>query len=61
MINENAVGEYRDGKYDLYTKVEEDIKIVRKPIVNKERETGIFGGTARKKDGFTLTLNKQIR
>ena len=25
-------------------------------IVNKERETGIFGGTARKKDGFKLTI-----
>ena len=56
MINKNAVGEYWNGKYDLYTKVEDDIKIERKPIVKKERETGIFGGTARKKDGFTLTI-----
>ena len=56
MINENAAGEYREEKYNLYTKVEEDIKIERKPIVDKERETGIFGGTVRKKDGFTLTL-----
>jgi len=56
LINENAVGEYREGKYDLYTKIEEDIKIERRRIVNKERETGIFGGTLRKKDGFTLTL-----
>jgi hypothetical protein len=56
MINDNATGEYRDGKYDLYTKIEEDIQIGRKAIVNKERETGIFGGTVRKKDGFTLTL-----
>ena len=56
VINENAAGEYRGGTYDLYTKVEEDIKIQRKPIVNKERETGIFGGTARKKDGFKLTI-----
>ena len=58
-INKNAVGEYRDGKYNLYTKVEEDIKIIRKPIVKKERETGIFGGTARKKDGFVLTLTNK--
>ncbi len=58
-INENAVGEYRDGKYNLYTKIEEDIKIIRKPIVKKERETGIFGGTARKKDGFVLTLTNK--
>lgn len=56
MINENAVGEYREGKYDLYTKVDEDIKVERRPIVNKERETGIFGGTVRKKDGFVLTF-----
>ncbi|MGB5505493.1 MAG: DUF4139 domain-containing protein, partial [Sulfurovum sp.] len=56
MINENGVGEYRKGTYNLYTKVEEDIQIERKRIVNKERETGIFGGTVRKKDGFTLTL-----
>ena len=59
VINENALGEYRDGKYDLYTKVEEDIKIVRKPIVNKERETGIFGGTARKKDGYILSITNK--
>ena len=58
-INENAAGEYRDGKYNLYTKIEEDIKIIRKPVVKKERETGIFGGTARKKDGFVLTLTNK--
>lgn len=56
MLNENATGEYREGRYDLYIKVEEDIKIVRQPIVMKEREAGIFGGTARKKDGYTLTV-----
>lgn len=59
VINENASGEYRDDKYHIYTKVEEDIKVLRKPIVQKERETGIFGGTARKKDGFTLTLTNK--
>ena len=59
VINERAVGEYRDGKYNLYTQIEEDIKILRKPIVQKERETGIFGGTARKKDGYTLTLTNK--
>jgi hypothetical protein len=58
-INEKAVGEYRDSKYNIYTKVEEDIKILRKPIVKKERETGIFGGTARKKDGFVLTITNK--
>ena len=59
VINENAAGEYRGGKYNLYTKVEEDVQIRRIPIVQKERETGIFGGTARKKDGFTLTLTNK--
>jgi len=56
VINEDVAGEYKDGRYNLYTKVEEDIEIQRRPIVNKERETGIFGGTVRKKDGFTLML-----
>jgi hypothetical protein len=59
VLNENAVGEYRDGRYNLYTKVEDDIQIQRMPIVQKERETGIFGGTARKKDGFTLTVTNK--
>lgn len=59
IINENAVGEYREGKYDLYTKIEDDIQIQRRPIVQKERETGIFGGTARKKDGFTITVTNK--
>jgi len=59
VINERAIGEYKNGTYNLYTKVEEDIQIRRKPIVKKERETGIFGGTVRKKDGFTLTLTNK--
>ncbi|WP_295419832.1 DUF4139 domain-containing protein [Sulfurovum sp.] len=58
-INENAVGEYRDEHYNLYAKVEEDIQIQRKQIVQRARETGIFGGTARKKDGFVLTLTNK--
>ena len=58
-INEKAVGQYHKSKYDLYTNIEEDIKIIRKPIVKKEQETGIFGGTARKKDGFVLTLTNK--
>ncbi|HIQ46523.1 MAG TPA: DUF4139 domain-containing protein [Sulfurovum sp.] len=59
VVNENASGEYRDKKYDIYTKVDEDIKILREAIVLRERETGIFGGTARKKDGFTLTFTNK--
>jgi hypothetical protein len=59
MLNESAVGLYSKGTYELYTNIDEDIKIERKRIVNKERETGIFGGTARKKDGFVLTLTNK--
>jgi len=59
VLNENAVGEYRDNTYHLYTKVEEDIQIQRTPIVKKERETGIFGGNIRKKDGFFITLTNK--
>ena len=56
IINESAIGEYEKENYRLYTQIDQDIKVVRKKIVQKERETGIFGGTARKKDGFTLTI-----
>jgi len=56
IVNERAVGEYEKTDYRLYTRVDQDIKVIRKKIVQKERQTGIFGGTARKKDGFTLTL-----
>jgi len=58
-VNENVTGEYHEGKYDLYTSRDEDIQIQRRPIVKKERETGIFGGTERKKDGFILTLTNK--
>ncbi len=58
-INENAVGEYSEGSYALYTQKDEDVKVLRKRIVNKERETGIFGGTVRKKDGYTLQLSNK--
>ena len=58
-LNENARGEYNEGKYDLYTAVDEDIKIRRRPMVKKERETGIFGGTVRKKDGFVLHVTNK--
>ena len=61
MMNENAVGEYKNKNYNLYTKIEEDIQIRRKAIVKKERETGIFGGTARKKDGFVITLTNKAK
>jgi len=56
IINDNAVGEYRKGKYALYTQAELDIKVERKSIVKREKTTGIFGGTARKKDGFSINV-----
>lgn len=59
IVNEKAQGQYYDGKYDLYTKVDQDIQILRKRIVKNERETGIFGTTVRKKDGFVLTLTNK--
>ena len=58
-INDKAVGEYREGKYKLYTQVELDIKVERKPIVKREKTTGIFGGTARKKDGFSIKVTNK--
>jgi len=58
-INDKAVGEYREGKYQLYTEAELDIKIERKPIVRREKTTGIFGGTARKKDGFSIQVTNK--
>lgn len=59
IINERAVGEYGKDTYRLYTQIDQDIKVVRRKIVQKERETGIFGGTARKKDGFTLMITNK--
>ena len=59
IVNDNAVGEYYEGKYDLYTQIDEDLKVRRRPVVNKERESGIFGGTVRKKDGFVLYLSNK--
>ncbi len=59
LVNESAVGEYDGNFYALYTKLDQDIRIERKPIVEKERESGIFGSTVKKKDGFRLeVLNK---
>jgi len=59
VLNEDAVGEYKNKTYKLYTKVERDIQIQRKAMVKKERETGIFGGTVRKKDGFSLEITNK--
>ncbi|KYJ86010.1 DUF4139 domain-containing protein [Sulfurovum riftiae] len=59
IVNDRAVGEYDEGTYRLYTEADPDMKIVRKPLVKRERTTGIFGSTVRKKDGYTLTLTNK--
>lgn len=59
IINDNAAGEYYEGAYRLYTKAEEDIQVLRRPIVQNEKNTGFFGGTARKKDGFILEITNK--
>jgi hypothetical protein len=59
VINERATGAYREGEYTLYTQLEEDIVITRKLVVEDEKQTGIFGGTLRKKDGFALSVANQ--
>ncbi len=59
IINEKASGEYDDGIYKLYISNDQDIDVQRKPIVDKEKESGIFGGTIKKKDGFELTITNK--
>ena len=59
IVNDRAMGEYDKDSYRLYTEADLDMKIERKPLVKKERTTGIFGSTVRKKDGYTLTLTNK--
>lgn len=59
LINSQAFGEYREKSYHLYTKIDENIKVTRKPMVHKEKDTGFFGNTVRKKDGYILTLTNK--
>ncbi|MDM5271717.1 DUF4139 domain-containing protein [Sulfurovum sp. zt1-1] len=59
LISSRAFGEYRENTYSVYTKIDEDIKVSRKPIVRKEKDTGFFGNTVRKKDGYILTLTNK--
>jgi len=58
-LNDRAVGEYDGGVYHLYTEAELNIKTRRKPLVQRERTTGIFGTTARKRDGYTLVFTNK--
>ena len=56
LVSDQAYGTYRDGKYLLNVEVDETIRIIRNPIVKRDRSSGIFGGTIRKKDGYILKL-----
>ena len=56
LVSDQAYGTYRDGKYLLSVDVEEEVLVHRKPIVKRDRSSGIFGGSIRKKDGFELTV-----
>ena len=56
LVSDQAYGTYRDGKYLLNVDREEELLIDRKPIVKRDRSSGIFGGSIRKKDGFVLQV-----
>lgn len=56
ILNANASGEYIGQTYSLYTKIDPDIQVIRKSIVQKEGDMGFFGGTVRKKDGYTVEI-----
>jgi len=59
IINDHARGEYNKGMYHLYMKADLDVKIEQRPLVGKERTTGIFGSTVRKRDGYRLVLTNK--
>jgi len=56
LVSDQAYGVYRDGKYLLNVDVEEEVLIRRNPVVKRDKSSGIFGGSIRKKDGFELAL-----
>ena len=58
-LNDRAAGEYDGGVYHLYTETDSDIKTVRQPLVQRERTTGIFGSTVRRRDGYTLVFSNK--
>lgn len=55
-IAQNAIGEYQKGHYTLYTTIDDEIEVTREPIVEKAKESGLFGSSIRKKDGYRITL-----
>jgi len=56
LVSDQAHGAYREGKYLLNVDVDDEVVIARRPIVKRDRSSGIFGGSIRKKDGFILEL-----
>jgi hypothetical protein len=56
LVSDQAYGEYRDGTYRLNVDIDDEVLVQRKPMVKKDRSSGIFGGSIRKKDGFELDI-----
>ncbi len=56
QITDAAYGEYRDGKYMLNIDIDDEIVISRNKFIKRDRSSGIFGGSIRKKDGFTIDI-----
>jgi len=56
LINKKGIGRYKDGNYLLYVNSDRDIVVKRKKIVNKERKSGIFGGSKKVVDGYKITI-----
>ncbi|BDY13765.1 DUF4139 domain-containing protein [Hydrogenimonas cancrithermarum] len=61
VLADYAYGEFFERKYRLYTGVDEDLVVRREKMILKERETGIFGKTVRKKDGYTIRIFNQSK
>ncbi len=60
IVSTDARGEYRDGKYLLYTDIDESVLISHKKAIVNDTSSGIFGGSIRKKDGYELTLTNTL-
>jgi len=56
LITTDARGEYRDGKYLLFTDIDDSILITHKKSITNDSSSGIFGGSIRKKDGYELDI-----
>ncbi|WP_457608424.1 DUF4139 domain-containing protein [Nitratifractor sp.] len=56
ILSDHAKGRYEKDGYLLYVERDDSVTIRRRPLVEKERSSGIFGGQIRRKDGFVLTL-----